>query len=219
MTVTAALLILRSANIRDVYYIFLLDNTPSIKKHGILSFNEVKRRGIPNRSFALSGPQALRDTFVVPLCDGTCARLHDLVPLYFNPCNPTLIRRRDLWADMAIAVIPLANLLPRIKAWTVADGNAASPKTYYITKTDELLKRLDLKLLRADSWTRYPGDPATNKRRRCAELLVAPSVPVNAIAQVVVYERSATAKVQDHFPVTVDPSLFKNGPFSLPLVD
>lgn len=213
MTPESTLAMFRAAGIQHLYYIFPLGNVTSIKTHGILPLNEIMRRGIPNASFALEEAQAWRDRFVVRLHNNTQAGVHELVPLYFNPCNPALVRRKESWKDFGIAVISITSLFPAISAWTVADGNAASRHTRYAIGPTAL-SCLSLQLLRASSWTTTPEHQAENKRRRCAELLVSPSVPAFCIEQVVVYDYFAAPKVHPQFEVIADARLFHNGPFA-----
>ncbi len=214
MTPEAALAMFVQAGLQHLYYIFPLDNVASIKTYGILPLNEIKRRKISNASFALEEAQAWRDTFVVPLADGSQAPVHDLVPLYFNPCNPTLIKRKEMWKGFGIAIVPIPLLVPVIRSWTLADGNAASHKTHY-WKGQDAVAHLDRHLLRASSWTQDPALKDEHKRRRCAELLASPSVPASCIERVVVYDYFAASRVHPHFKVAAEPSMFHDGPFAV----
>lgn len=218
MTRDSALAKLDAMGFKDVYYILHLDNIGSIECHGILPLNEIGRRGISSKSFAMEGPQARRKLSVVPLHGGSSAPVHELVPLYFNPCNPTLIALRKHWHRLGIAVIPLEALLPTVEAWTVADGNAASPRTHYATDPQGI-GCLDIQLLRASSWGAASQDWAERRRRRCAELLVKPSVAACNIKHLVVYGHYTAKSLSESLEtlrVIADSELFHNGPFAAP---
>jgi hypothetical protein len=217
MTPACTVAMFHEAGITNLYYIFPLRNILSIKHYGILSLNEVKRRGISYQSFALDEAQARRDAVEVQLDNGTAANIHELVPLYFNPCNPTLYRRRRSWnkrgEELGIAVIAVSSLFTTIATWTVADGNAASPLTRCTTGANAL-SGVRFDILRASSWTTTDELQRDHKRRRCAEVMVSPSVSTSCISEVVVYDSFAAPLVHPHFKVYEDRQLFYSGPFA-----
>lgn len=205
--------------VTHLYYIFPIVIAKSIESRGILSKNAVLRDRLPTSSFALEEAQSIRDKREVVLPDQRKVSLHELVPLYFNPCNPTLWRLKDRWQELGIAVIPVSKLCSSIGGWIASDGNVASgPKTRLFSGSDAL-SQLDWPLLRALTWNHPdPHVKAQHKRRRCAEFLVWPCVPAACIEEIVVHTDTGQM-TSVRLPVRVWPRLFEDGSLGGPDMD
>ncbi|MEI7656893.1 MAG: DUF4433 domain-containing protein [Phycisphaerae bacterium] len=201
-------------NVTHLYYIFPLVSAGSIEAHGILSKNAVQRGRLLTSSFALEEAQSIRNKRQAVLPDKTEVGLHELVPLYFNPCNPTLWRLKGehKWPELGIAVIPVSLLCISIDHWFASDGNVASGQKTQLFSGDNALSHLDWPLLRALNWNHSdPSVKAENKRRRCAEFLVGPRVPASCIGEIVVHTEMARISTRVSVPVRVWPRLFTHG--------
>ncbi|PFG54326.1 uncharacterized protein DUF4433 [Marinobacter sp. LV10R520-4] len=104
-------------------------------------------------------------------------KLHDYVPLYINPRNPMLYRRKEMQKEICLIEISLealdgGNLL-------VTDGNAASYRTqFYIVPA--ALQYLPWDVLNSNFWTDFED----GKRKACSEVLVPNIVAPKHIAAI-----------------------------------
>lgn len=104
-------------------------------------------------------------------------KLHDYVPLYINPRNPMLYRRKEMQKEICLIEVSLealdgGNLL-------ITDGNAASHRTqFYIVPA--ALQHLPWDVLNANFWTDFED----GKRKACSEVLVPNIVTPKHIAAV-----------------------------------
>lgn len=209
-------------HVTHLYYIFPIVIAGSIESRGILSKNAVQRGHFSTSSFALEEAQSIRDKREVVLPDKKQVSLHELVPLYFNPCNPTLWRLKveNKWPELGIAVIPVSRLCSSIGCWIASDGNVASGPKTRLLGGDDALSHLDWPLLRALTWNHPdPQVKAEHKRRRCAEFLVWPSVPASCIEEIVVHTDTARNSMSVSLPVRVWPRLFEDGSLRGPDLD
>jgi len=74
---------------RSVYHFTHIENLPSILEHGLLSTNEMDRRGLSHNVIAYSGIQDRRADMDVTC--GMGGKVHDYVPLYFCIRSPMLL--------------------------------------------------------------------------------------------------------------------------------
>jgi hypothetical protein len=104
--------------LRELHFITLVRNVPSILKVGILSHNAVTK--IDHESIAMSEIQDRRAKVKVP---GGRA-LHDYANLYFHARNPMMYKRRGRHKEIAVLRVRTAVLdLPGV---VITDGNASS---------------------------------------------------------------------------------------------
>jgi hypothetical protein len=97
-------------------------------------------------------------------------KIHDYVPLYFNPRNPMLYRRKD-WQD-SIVILEIDSRFIYQKNSLFTNGNAASNSTCFYNDLSNLDK-VDLPFVLGNGyWTDYPD----GKRKKCAEVLVYPII-------------------------------------------
>jgi len=91
--------------------------------------------------------------------------IHEYVPLYINPRNAMLYKRRNIQQELCIIEID-PFVLNEIQ-FLFTDGNAASRKTRFFNNLKDL-KKLDWSVLKSKSWT----DREDGKRKMCSEVLV-----------------------------------------------
>jgi hypothetical protein len=159
--------------VKELYYITHVDNVASILRHGILSHNEVKRRGLQHVSVAMAEIQERRRKQIP---GGRL--LHDHANLYFNARNPMMFKRtRDAAVGPSHIVVIRVNAdvldLPGV---VIADKNASSDYVLFHGARDGLAL-LDSALVWAEWWT--DDDPIEQYRKRaaiCAEVLVPDAV-------------------------------------------
>lgn len=196
----------RRYGIDFLYHFTHVDNMPSIREHGLLSHNAAHQAGLVTEDISDPDVQELRgdkSVFDRPL--------HDYVPLYFNPKNPMLYRRRARRDDLVILFLDRELLVQDGVAFS--DGNAASGPTNFFNDVS-LLDSLDWECIRAEYWNEYQD----GTRIRCAEVLVPDVIPFTKIRHICVRTSSTRARFdklmretrssQRPPPVRVDPDLY-----------
>ena len=171
----------RHLEIDKVFYLAPLDNLHSILANGVLSLNEVTERDLANADISEPSVQERRDT----------RGLHDFVPLYFARLTPMSSRRRDRTGELCILVIKVATVCDQAGLLWFTDGNAASAETSCYSNPSRLRAELPLQVINADYWTNHED----GKRRRCAELLVHPSVSTTSIEAIEVANSTSISQV------------------------
>lgn len=146
------------------FYIAHLKNLASIRASGLLSHNAMIARGIIHVDIADPGAQRWRDR-PEPVFGRS---IHDYVPLYINPRNPMLYRRREWHRELTIIKISASIIQAYSHVYT--DGNAASKTTAFASNRTVVEKSIPA--LTSNSWADFPD----GKRQMCAEVLVFPSV-------------------------------------------
>ena len=171
----------------QLYYLTSAKNFESIMQIGILSFNDVKQRQISHQDISDPGPQTFRERDE-PIYQ---RRLHDYVPLYLNPYNAMLSKRRDMNEILIILKISL-NVITGYNC-IFSDGNAASLKTQFFTNSEFLLES---QVLHGGYWNDYPD----GVRKRCAEVLI--PVPINPklIVGAICYSNESLSDVRRLMP-------------------
>lgn len=182
----------------ELYHFTHINNLRGIREHGLLSQREMAARSL--RAVDISDPdvQRWRDS---PEPVFGCA-IHEYVPLYFNPKNAMLYKRRELRMNLVILAIPLAKVQEHVYIFT--DGNAASSSTVF--SLDIAIAQTSDAVLKAGYWSELPD----GKRRRCAEVLVHGQVPEFDIAHAYCQCTDACTAAQAilNCPVTIDPNMF-----------
>ena len=179
-----------------LYHMTHIDNLSSIMSYGLLSHNRAHRdravtdisdRNVNERraQFSIGGKP-----------------LHDYVPLYFNPKNPMLYRRREIQDDIAILAVSRQALFWRGVWFT--DGNAASNDTEFYNDLNDL-SRLDWNCI----WDEYWNHHYDGTRKRCAEVLVSNVIYPQWIEAIIVRDTAARAavlrRVRADIPVVIQP--------------
>ena len=174
------------SDVKELYYITLISNMPSIMKHGILSHNLSQK--IPHDdSIAMPEIQEKRKNKKIP---GTNAKLHDYANLYFDVHNPMLCKRQNL--NDSICILRIDSSILELPNVIIADRNAASDYVRFYTTMDGLLN-LDKNKVYARYWTnaRDQYEAWELKAIKCAEILVPNKIEPRFILDVYVANQTA----------------------------
>ena len=183
---------------RHFYHITHRDNLRNIFRYGILSWHCAHQRGLTASD--ISDPQVQeRRNRIEPVFRRS---IHEYAPLYFNPKNPMLFRRRELQEELVILEVSPDVL--RYNQHIFTDGNAAAATTTFCTNREIIAASEDA--LRAEWWTALPD----GKRRRCAEVLIFPSVTPRFITNAICANQGSASAINWTCPVSVivDTSFF-----------
>lgn len=195
-----ALDFLQSKGISSLWHMTHKDNLPDILLAGILGHEEARKsRKVTDISEA--SVQALR-TKVEPIYG---RRLHEYAPLYFNVRNPMLFLRQNLNSELCLLEVSLDVLRDTARNGLVySDGNAASGVTRFFSDLKDV-QELPWNVLASEYW----NDKEDGKRKRCAEVLIHPKVPVRNIIRVHCWSRELTRALSGlHGNVVYNPALF-----------
>lgn len=183
--------------------ISLIDNIPSILKHGILSYAEAAK--IPHVSVALESVQEKRDQKRVP---GGLA-LHEYANMYFHARNPMMSRRRN--EAPRLCVLRISPDILNVPGAVITDQNAASK--YVLFMTPDRIKYLNFDYLFARSW-KHPDDQIEEWRHssaKCAEVLIPQRIPPKFLTGAYVMSAASKARLEAQgftLPVEVDSDIF-----------
>ena len=164
------------SDVKELYYITLISNIPSIMRHGILSHN-LSQKYPHDDSIAMLEIQNKRKNKKIP---GTNNKLHDYANLYFDAHNPMLCKRQDLNDSICILIVDPSVLdLPKV---IIADQNASSDYVRFYPVA-EGLAAIDKNKLFAHYWTHPENvyDEWSHKSVKCAEVLVPNKVELKFI--------------------------------------
>ena len=181
------------------YHLTHKDNLLGILQYGILSHTQVlSNSDVLAVDISDPGAQRWRDR---PETINHRA-IHDYAPLYINPRNPMLYKRRCLQHDIVILKIS-PNVL-RDGLHVFCDGNAASRDTKFSPDSSILADSIDA--LSAEYWANL----ADGKRRRCAELLVYPEVRPSHILSAICSNNALAREIalKSQLSVEIDRSFF-----------
>ena len=178
--------------VTEAFYLAPLDNLDSILTNGVLPQTEVNRQGLVHSDISEPTVQVRRDQRDLRSGRISSRGLHDFVPLYFARRTPMSSRRRDHNSDLCILVIDIAKACHTADELHFSDGNAAAHDSEIYSDPAELEEHLPLQVIRATYWP----DFADGRRRRCAELLVHPSVPTRAIRLIEIVDARNQPRVQ-----------------------
>jgi hypothetical protein len=140
------------------------DNVEHILNKGILSHSLAYKKASP-KDISDHDVQKWRE-----LNDPIYGRkIHDYVPTYINIKNPMLYVKRNIQNELCLIEISLSVLSNDNYIFT--DGNAASQNTKFYNLNEDL-KQLPWEVLDSSYWS----DLEDGKRKRCAEILIHPSI-------------------------------------------
>lgn len=193
---------LKKHKIEYLHFLTYFSNIPSIFEKGILSLNRVREKSLQFIDISSQEVQARRENKKLRINGGK--NLHDYVPLYFATQTPmqyiishtakSLGREAITPQDelVFIDIDPLAIFtLPNV---IFTDGNAANSETQFFNDIKDLDK-IDWDVIYC------PGDyHGSNrqcykkewKRKKCSEVLVPNSVPIELFSRIVVFPQSGT---------------------------
>lgn len=158
---------MNGADIKELHFITYISNIPSIQSAGILSRNEMKRKGMRFKDISERGVQERRADKKIP---GTSRYLHDYANLYFDAHNPMLSARRS--ENDKICVLRIDRDILALQGVIVTDKNAA--RECWFKPVDEGLPLLDRNEIYMVNW-KDPNDWINEYRQagiKCAEILV-----------------------------------------------
>jgi len=180
---------LKRSDVKELHYITLIANVPSIMQRGILS-NELSKK-VPHNSLAMEEIQAKRRNKRIP----RARKLHEYANLYFDAHNPMLSRRRNRNDQICILRVNTSVLdLPDV---IISDRNAASDWVRFNSVIDGLTA-LDKDKIYARYWTNVDNqyDLWENKSIKCAEVLIPDSVEPKYILGAYVANQTALKAFQ-----------------------
>ena len=192
--------LLEANGVSSLWHMTHKKNLRGILADGILSHNEARStRTIFDISD--SDVQQRRDT-VEPIFG---RNLREYAPLYVNIRNPMLYLRRELNAELCLLEISLDVLRDTSsKCLICTDGNAASGATRFYFGVEHF-EKLPWDVLQADYWS----DITDGKRKRCAEVLIHPSISSRHIEKIHCCLPSLQEELAGlHHNVTLNPPLF-----------
>lgn len=168
------------------------ENLEGILTNGLLSHNEVIKRGELKKDIAMEEVQDLRSSkyIVDPVLDKETGqtvevgrKVHDYVPFYFNARNPMMYRRKSINPELVILLVD-ASVINNPDVY-FSNGNAASHNTSFY-KGQENLHVVPFETVYASSWNHDdPEIKKENVRKRCSEVLIYPSLSVSEIKHIV----------------------------------
>lgn len=175
-----------------------LSNLPSILRTGILNHHRMQAEPFGYHDISEKSVQRRREG-QEPIYKRP---IHRYVPLYINPRNPMLYRRRAMQHELCFIEIDRSVILN--KRCVVADGNAAAGRTKYFRAVEGLLK-LDWNLLRRGEWY----DDKEAKRKMCAEVLVPGEVPPSDFLSIRCYDANFLRHIKsEDIPKRPSPELY-----------
>ena len=180
------------------FYITHVDNLESIRQKGILSHNGIKKLSLSSISIADEGAQRRKDR-----PEAIYGRpIHDYVPLYINPRNPMLYKRRNLHEDLVVLKIS-ASIVDRYQ-YIYTDGNAASRGTNFSIANSVV--EIAIPVLTSLFWK----DHEDGKRKSCAEILVHPYIESMYIEGGICSNAGTAKKISNefHLSAVVRPEMF-----------
>ncbi len=148
------------------------DNVEEILNKGILSHTLAHKKASP-KDISDHNVQKWRESN-----DPIYGRkIHDYAPTYINIKNPMLYVKRNIQNQLCLIEISLSVLSNDNFIFT--DGNAASRNTKFYNLNEDL-KQLPWKVLDSSYWS----DLEDGKRKRCAEILIHPSIEPKHIIKI-----------------------------------
>ena len=162
---------LRSYGVDCLWHMTHVDNVLSITQKGLVSHE----RAVPIKRVDISDPdvQRLRGG-MDPIFN---RKIKAYSPTYIKIRNPMLYRLKDDSESLCLIEIALESLDYHDVVFT--DGNAASRETKFYSNPNDL-KNLPWDVLNSEYWS----DFIDGKRKRCAEILVYPSIGARHITRI-----------------------------------
>lgn len=196
---------MKKEDIKELHFITYISNIPSIQSAGILSRNEMKRKGMRFKDISEQGVQERRADKKIP---GTPRYLHDYANLYFDAHNPMLSARRS--KNDEICVLRIDRDVLALQGVIVTDKNAA--RECWFKPVEEGLALLDKNEVYATFWLDRE-DPFNEYRLagiKCAEILVPERVESRYITGAYVVNQTAldAFKRISHLQVEIKGNLF-----------
>jgi hypothetical protein len=190
-------------DLKELHFITLIENVPSIVQHGILSHRRAAR--LSHASIAMPEIQNRRKRVVVP----GARPLHEYANLYICARNPMLYKRQSQHRDLCVLCVSTSVL--ELDGVIVTDGNAASSYTRF-APAPQGLAIVNRDWTFAEFWT--DADQIQKWRKaaaKCAEVLVPDIVHPRYLTGAYVSCQEAIAKfdsLKTGLPASIDSRLF-----------
>jgi len=187
-----------------LYYITHIGNIESILKFGILSHNEITKRGISYKH--IYNPEIVEARQEIEI-DGRS--LCDFANVYFTPRNAMLFRVIHELELNEIAVLGInPGILERPDIF-VSDGNARAVETKILPKSEAEKMLLQIRKEANKTWW-FAADGS--KRKLMAECLVPGEIPPSDIISIYVASAEVKDKLQQQLsdcePIIAQPDMF-----------
>lgn len=170
------------------YYIAHVDNLASIIRHGFLSRNQLIKKGLTFQDISMNEVQDRRSSRYETVHNRS---IHEYVPLFLNPKNPMLSKRRN--ENDNLVILELSLNVMSIQRHVFADGNAASPHVTF--SDDSAIFEKCHNALSANYWK----DVENGGIRRSAEVLVWQQIPAQYIIGAICYSEECQSTVAQIF--------------------
>lgn len=165
------------------YYICHVDNLESIRKHGLLSRNAIKKQNIEHNDIHNADVLARRGEKKI----AGDKSLPDFVNFYFEPRNAMLYRLICNMQRSELVIIKVAGSILESAGACFSDRNAAASDAVFYEPTAKNLRKINEKMLAKRYWT----DSADTKQRMMAELLVPDKVAADHIRDILIYKHNS----------------------------
>ena len=188
-------------NIGLFYYIFPIDNTVSILRNGVHSKNYTKIHFPDAASFSWDSVQERRSQKLITLTGRKEVLLHDVVPLFFNPKNPTLDVKKEDWEKLAILVIDKNVITDENVEIAFTKGNASRDDAEILRHLKDLDK-LDWEIIYGDYWPhdekRYGIKWENWKSNRSSEFFIYPKINKTWFRKILVSNKQSLEIIDAH---------------------
>lgn len=192
---------LQSFGVSSLWHMSHVDNISSILTNGIAS-NDAAHSKFSPRDISNSDVQTYRgrnDPYYH-------RRLHEYAPTYLSIKNPMLYVKKDM--NFHLCILELSTDVVNDNQFLFTDGNAASKETRFFNKVSDFTQ-LPWSVLNADYWNDFDD----GKRKKCAEVLIYPSIDKKYIKAVHCSNFTTKRMVEKNapsssVPVKVSPELF-----------
>jgi len=186
-------------------------NIPSVIEHGILSFNEVKRRNIKHTSVANNEVQKRRNKKIT---NGPF--LHDCANLYFDARNPMMFVRKK--ESQNICVLEVSDKILKIDGVVLSDRNASADDRWVQYLAPKDINELNFSKIYAQYWITQGhsnrcvcGECHGKRSIKSAEVLVPNCVPFKYIIKAHVVNDKAKINLEDkgfNLEISITPNMF-----------
>lgn len=168
---------LKEYNIYYFYYFSHIKNIDKIIRYGILSYKKAKEIDPHHKDIANSGVQRKRVEKNILFSDKIKRFLHDAVPVYLTSKTPALYVHRDIQDEIFFILINSFIISDHnsIK-YAFTDGNAASTETRHYYSLNKL-NEISWDVIKSPYWNDFPD----GKRKRSAEFLIYPGIPISEV--------------------------------------
>ena len=179
---------MRKSEIRNLYYITLIDNLPSILEKGILSHERIEEEHVQTERIYNIDIVNRRREKITP----DEKSLWSYANLYFQPRNPMMYSVVHEKGAKDLAVVSVAKKILQTPGVFITDGNAANaPTQFYFPSNGLKMLRQQWEIVQNEWWNNLDG----SKRKIMAECLVPNSVGPELINSVYVADEETRRSV------------------------